>query len=89
MSLCKGQRMFIPWYPITMLGLESSSVILKRLMKIGLGGAQSAEEIRLMFSEKSEAARQAGLSLMFGCTMAGLVDQYRVLVAANEKRLSA
>ena len=81
--------MFFPWYPIAMLGLESSSVIMKRLAKVGLGGEQSVDEIRLMFSEKNDAARHAGISLKYGCTLAGLVDQYRALVAANEARLSA
>ena len=81
--------MFFPWYPIAMLGLESSSVIIKRLAKVSLGGTQSIDEFRLMFSEKNAAALHAGISLMCGCTLAGLVDQYRVLVAANEARLSA
>ena len=81
--------MFFPWSPIAMLGFESSSVILKRLAKVSLGGAQSVDEITLMFSEKNAAARQAGISVMFGCTLAGVIDQYRVLVAANEARLSA
>ena len=81
--------MFFPWYAITMLGFESSIVIIKRLAKVSLGGVQSLDEIQLMFTEKAEAARAAGVSLALGCTMSGLVDQYRTLVAANEVRLSA
>lgn len=80
--------MFFPWYSIAMLGLESSSVIIKRMAKVGLGGSQSVDEVRLMFAEKHFAARRAGTSLMYGCTLAGVVEQYRVLVAANEARLS-
>ena len=80
--------MFFPWYAFAMLGFESASVIAKRLAKIGCGGMQSVDEIQLMFSEKADAARAAGASLMLGCTMGGLVDQYRAAVAANEARLS-
>lgn len=78
-----------PWFPIAMLSFEAHSVIIKRLAKVSRGGTQSVEEIRLMFSEKNAAALDAGLSMMHGGTMAGVVDQYRVLVAANEARLSA
>ena len=81
--------MFFPWYAITMLSFESASVINKRLAKVSLGGKQSVDEVKLMFAEKADAARAASVSLMFGCTWGGLVDQYRVLVAANEARLSA
>ena len=81
--------MFFPWYPMAMLGFESSSVIVRRLLKVSLGGAQSVDEIRLMFSEKNAAARNAGFSMMLGCTVADVVDQYRMVVAANEARLSA
>ena len=72
-----------------MLGFESASVISKRLAKVGRGGMQSVDEIQLMFADNAEAARAAGVSLMVGCTMGGLVDQYRVAVAANEARPSA
>ena len=78
-----------PWYAIAMLGFESSSVITKRLAKIGLGGTQSLDEMQLMFSEKGDAARAAGISVLLGATMGGLVDQYLTLVDANEARLSA
>ena len=81
--------MFFPWVSVAMLGFEASSVIAKRLVKVSLGGTQSLDEIQLMFSEKNAAARDAGLSIVLGATMAGIVDQYRVLVAANEARLSA
>ena len=61
--------MFFPWYAMTMLGLESVSVITKRLAKVSRGGLQSVDEVQLMFAEKAEAARAAGVSLMFGCTI--------------------
>ena len=77
-----------PWYAIAMLGFESGSVILKRLAKVGLGGTQAVDEIRLMFAEKADAAMEAGVAMMCGVPVDGIVDRYRVHVAANEARLS-
>ena len=81
--------MVFPGFNLMMLGFESASVIQKRLAKIALGGAQSADEIRLMFAEKVEASSEAMTSLMFGGTLAGTVARYREHVAVNEARLSA
>ena len=78
-----------PWYALAMLGFESSSVINKRFAKIARGGLQSLSEIGLMFAEKNSAALEVGTALMFGGTVGGMVDRYRVHVAANEARLSA
>ena len=80
--------MILPAYNIMMLGFESASVIQKRLAKIALGGAQSADEIRLMFAEKAEASSEAIIALMFGGTLTGTVARFREHVAANEARLS-
>ena len=81
--------MVFPVFNIMMLGFESASVIQKRLAKIALGGAQSADEIRLMFAEKIEASSEAMTALMFGGTLVGTVARYREHVAVNEVRLSA
>ncbi len=77
-----------PFYSLTMLGFESTSVINKRLAKIGLGGTQSADEIRLMFTEKADAVREAATALMFGGTPMATIARFREHVAANEARLS-
>lgn len=79
--------MFFPWHAFTLLAFEANSVIALRLAKIGRGGSQAADEVRLMFSEKASAAMEAGTAMMTGGTMVGLVDRYRVHVAANQSRL--
>ncbi len=63
--------MMLPGYDLVMLGFETASVIHKRLAKIALGGAQAADEIRLMFREKAEASAEAATALMSGRTTAG------------------
>ncbi len=80
--------MMLPGYDLVMLGFESASVIHKRLAKIALGGAQAADEIRLMFTEKAQASAEAATALMFGGTLTGTIARYREHVAANETRLS-
>lgn len=80
--------MLFPWYGLTLLALESGSVVQRRIAKIGLGGPQSFDEICLMVVEKADAAMTAGLALMMGGTVSGVVDLYRAHVAANEARLS-
>ena len=77
-----------PWHATLLLGFESSNVIGKRLFKISLGGRQSFDEVQLMIAEKADAARSASMSIMHGCTMGVLIEQYRALVAANDARLS-
>ena len=79
--------MFFPWYTLTLLAFESSSVVKLRLAKIGLGGSQAFEEVRLMFAEKASAAMESASAMMMGGTPAGMVDRYRVHVAANQTRL--
>ena len=78
-----------PFHNLAMLGFESISVINKRLAKIALGGTQSADEVRLMFSEKASAAIEATTAIMLGETGAGTIARFRAHVAANEARLSA
>ena len=81
--------MFFPWHAFTLLAFESNSVISLRLAKIGRGGSQACDEVRLMFAEKASAAVEAGTAMMTGATLVGLVDGYRVHVAANQARLEA
>ncbi len=81
--------MFFPWHALNLLAFEASSVIALRLAKIGRGGSQAADEVRLMFAEKTSAAMEAGTVLMSGGSLVGVVDRYRVHVAANQLRLEA
>ena len=80
--------MFFPWTAFTLLALESTSVINLRLTKIGRGGSQAMDEIRLMFAEKAYAASEAANGLMMGGTPAGLVARYRFHVEENRARLA-
>ena len=81
--------MFFPWTAFTLLALESTSVINLRLAKIGRGGSQALDEVRIMFAEKADAALEAGSNLMLGATPAGLVARYSFHVAENQTRLAA
>jgi hypothetical protein len=81
--------MFVnPWYPALMLAFESNNVIDVRLRKIAKGGAESAAETRLMFSEKVDAAFEASSILLAGGQPSQVVDHYRKQVAANAARLT-
>jgi 2-iminoacetate synthase ThiH len=80
--------MFVSFYSIAMLALESSNVISLRLTKMMAGTSDSRDEAHLMVSEKINAMFEAGTSLMAGGTAGGVVDRYREHVAANAKRLS-
>ena len=81
--------MFFPWTALALLAFESTSVINLRLAKIGLGGSQAIDEVRLMFDEKTDAAVEASTNLILGGTLAGLVARYRFHVAENLVRLQA
>jgi hypothetical protein len=77
-------KMFIP---LTLLALESSSVIALRWVKLMSGGAVAMHEARLMVSEKVDAAFEATASLMAGASGDQIIDRYRQHVAVNAKRL--
>ncbi len=79
---------FYPWYPALMLAVESNNVIDIRLRKIASGGVDAADEIRLMVSEKANAAIEAGSMLMRGENSIEVIAYYRKQVAANASRLS-
>ena len=81
--------MLFPFDAFALLGFEANDVIALRLAKIGRGGAQSLEEVQLMFREKASATVEAATNLLTGGTIAGTVDRYRQHVAANHTRLSA
>jgi hypothetical protein len=76
--------MFIP---LTLLALESSSVIAMRTMRLMSGGIAATHEARLMVSEKVDAAFEATASLMAGASGDQIIDRYRQHVAENAKRL--
>jgi hypothetical protein len=79
--------LFYPWYPAMMLAFEANNVIDLRLWKIALGGANAAEESRLMVEEKVGALWEAGGLLVKGGSSADVIDMYRKHIAANAVRL--
>ena len=88
-----------PWFRTTFyawsLGLEASSVIALRTLKIAAGGVAAEAETRRMVSEKLEAglALQAlvltgGLGLTAHSAATKTLVHYRRKVRANRRRLA-
>jgi len=88
-----------PWLKIGLdvwsLGMESSSVIGLRTMKIAAGGAAADAESRLMVDEKIKAGLEwqtmmltGGLGLTAPRAAAKTLAHYRRKVRANRRRLS-
>jgi hypothetical protein len=71
-----------------MLGLESSNVIVLRMLKFSYGGSDALNEMHLMMGEKVNAMVETGAHLMAGGSADRVVDRYRQQVAANAERLS-
>lgn len=78
-----------------MLGVEASSVIASRMMKVAAGGEQAEREIRRMISEKTQAGIELrsklsalGAQAAPEAAVATTLRHYRVKVAANRRRLS-
>jgi hypothetical protein len=89
-----------PWVRIGFdawsLGLEASSVIGLRLMKIAAGGAAAEEETRLMLREKFEAgwaiqgkAMTGALGVTPHSATTRTLAHYRKKVRSNQRRLAA
>jgi hypothetical protein len=88
-----------PWIKISIdawaLGLEASSVIGLRTMKLAAGGAAAQTEAELMVREKIEAgmalqarAMAGGLGITPHGAAARTLAHYRRKVRANQRRLS-
>ena len=88
-----------PWVDIGpnawALGVEASSVIALRTLKIAQGGAAGAAEAERMVQEKMDAAAElqslalsGGLGLTPASAAKKSVAQYRRKVRANRRRLS-
>ena len=78
--------MIIPWMHLAM---ESSKVIALRTIKLMYGDEAAASEVRLMISEKADAALEATAGLVGGVTGNEIIEGYRQKVAANARRLSS
>ena len=80
--------MFNPWYDVTMLAMESSSVVCLRLLKMAGGGDAAQIEGQLMVNEKITAGMEAAMTLMTGGSMDTVISRYREQVADNTARLT-
>ena len=75
-------------YKLSMLASECQEVIGLRALKMAFGGSAAADEARLMWSEKTEAALRYGPAFMAGGSLEQMVDDYRGIVQANVLRLA-
>jgi hypothetical protein len=71
-----------------MLALEASHMVALRMMKLMRGGRGAQREAERMFSEKIDAAVEAGAKAMTGASGDKIVYRYRQHVASNAKRLT-
>lgn len=76
------------WFELTMLSLESQSVIGLRLVKLASGGQQAQVEVERMLSEKIGAAIAATNALATGGSASAVIEIYRKAVRKNEHRLA-
>ncbi|MEN3950470.1 hypothetical protein [Iodidimonas sp. SYSU 1G8] len=83
------------WFDTWTLGIEASTVITLRTMKIGAGGSAADAEARKMVEEKIAAgvalqqlALRGGLGTSAVGAAARTVAHYRRKVRANRRRLS-
>jgi hypothetical protein len=88
-----------PWFRVGVnawsLGMEASSVIALRTLKIAAGGVAAEVEARRMVSEKIEAglalqalALTGGLGLTADVAATKMLAHYRRKVRANRRRLA-
>ena len=80
--------MFRPWYQLTMLAIESQTVIALRLMKVSSGGTAAADELQRMVTEKVNAAASVAATLLTGGGVDKAIKQTRRQVRSNARRLS-
>lgn len=88
-----------PWTRLTYeawsLGLEASTVIGLRMMKLAAGGAAAQAEAARMVQEKVQASQALGVKAMTGAlgftaeqAAASTLAHYRLKVRANRRRLA-
>lgn len=88
-----------PWTRLTLdawsLGLEASTVIGLRMMKLAAGGAAAQAEAARMVQEKVRAGQALGVKAVTGAlgftveqAAASTLSHYRLKVRANRRRLA-
>jgi len=88
-----------PWFGLSMdawaMGLEASTVIGLRTLKLAAGGPDAHAEAQRMVAEKMTAGMELGVRAMTGglgaspaAAAAQTVSHYRRKVRANRRRLS-
>ena len=79
--------MFKPWYQLTMLAIESQTVIALRLMKLSSGGTAAADEARRMVTEKVGAGALAAATILTGGSVDKAIESTRRRVRRNARCL--
>jgi hypothetical protein len=75
------------WWDFVQANLEAQRVVSLRLWKIAQGGTGAARESRRMIMEKFDASTEAAITLATGGTPTQVMNRYRRIMRANEKRL--
>jgi hypothetical protein len=73
---------------LSMLALESQSVIWLRMMKLAAGGSAADTETRRMITEKIFAGQRAAIQVISGSKPSTVVRGYRKKVRSNARRLT-
>lgn len=73
---------------IAMAGFEAQRVIALRLAKLLAGGSDAHREAHRMVAEKLAASAEAAATLAGGGSAQTVVNRYRAIMRANQKRLA-
>ena len=80
--------MFRSWYHLTMLAIESQTVVALRLLKLSAGGTAAMQEARRMMNEKVTASAATAATMLSGGGFNKAIRQTRARVRRNARRLS-
>ncbi len=73
---------------LAMAGFEAQRVIALRLAKLSTGGPTASAEAGRMVAEKIAASAEAATTLLTGGSAQKVLQRYRTIMRANERRLS-
>jgi hypothetical protein len=73
---------------LAMAGFEAQRVVALRLLKLGAGGPAASAEATRMVTEKMAASAEAATTLLDGGSARKILRRYRIIMRANERRLT-
>jgi hypothetical protein len=76
------------WYQLTMLAIESQTVMALRMMRLAKGGKVAAREAQRMVTEKAIAGSVAAATIMAGGGVDNAIKKTRARVRRNTRRLT-